>query len=206
MQFKTDKLNCESERLAGPSTAPCKRYWDNSDLVFNVADKCAKIAMRNRFSRDPIDYSEALEDARQQVLATFFEIHPDERPRNVEDFALWALKNARLFLQRHHRAVTKTVSENVESEGRVLLLTDVAKCWIRPEQDIRMDFLDMLAMIKLLPREDRDLVESLLRHEGVVGFCEDTGSDVFDCVARLRRARDLMVRLAEDEKDERKFG
>lgn len=154
-----------------------------------------------------------MDDVAQDVLALFLE-NTDVAKTDVE-FEAWAYKAALTLTSKERYRKRNELSEDSLYTDGYADLSDDRNSFLdhlmvehgrigRPGQLIRCDLMDALTMIKMLPTEFQTLLMDIIRSEDVVGYAEDHGVSLFEAMSRLKHARIIMNRLAEDMADERK--
>ena len=162
-----------------------------------------------------------VEDLAQDVLASYYSKNDWDRPDTQQKFEVWAVETCLSLLAEVYKTYKREVpsetwgepnSKADDGSGEMLYSrADIAAAKThyiyahnKPMQLIRCDFNDALKMIAMLPKESQKLIWDVFECENVLGYAKDRGVGLGEAMARLKQARAIMNRLADDLADEKK--
>lgn len=168
---------------------------------------------KKRFSR--MLSNDCVEDVASELTAAFFALHETERPASELAFETWAFRFACRSIgseiRRHAREVPdiiQTGTEEMAEISRIDLLmqqrVDHLSTANKPMQLIRCEVMDALKMISFLTEEQQTLIWRVAESGDVIGYAEDHSVSLLEAMSAIKRAREVMNRIAEDLADERK--
>lgn len=156
-------------------------------------------------------------------MLAYWELRPDDRPNTQNAFEVWAYKAAKAFC--HHikygnskdqsMAAVITAGPTAQFNRGIGYEGDLDESGVmrnfsflrhnQPMQMLHLEAMDALKMIFSLGAEDQRFVISIVEGGDVVGLAADNNISLFEAMARLKKCRQIMNRIADDLADEKKF-
>lgn len=199
-----------------------RQRWKTTESLLYTARKAAHKAAAVRI-RYQYGGEELFEDVAQDILCEWISLNEDDRPKTLEEYEVWAYLTARIALRgtrygtgrevfAGNKLTKKTTTLAIANEG---LSRDPKKIYslhespmdadayfnaathrhVRPSQILHLECLDALKLISRLPKEKKDLALSVIDYGSIAEYAKDNRVSLFDAMANLRKAREMMTAL-----------
>lgn len=147
----------------------------------------------------------------QDIIVAFYELAEEGRPKNEDEFVIWAYRLGSQYLQQRrygsHKEMPlptfryKDSDDEIEAEFQS---SEVGWHHQRPTQFLYLLAMDLLRSVARLPEDMQRTVYRLIDSGDVTEYAKDHGVNLFEAMKELKHSRDVMRRILEDDADEKK--
>jgi hypothetical protein len=194
--------------------------WDEPSALILLTTKITKTVVRGK-SR----WVAFVDDAISTLIEEFLAMAPNERPTCSSSYAKWAYSGARNFCRSQAALYWKTHADepgglasgrggrSISGETDEVSREDALQ-WLlfsqgrisRTDQETTLFIKQILEAAEALPAKVRHTIRLLIDGADVMDMAEDNETSLYEAMADQRLARTSLIRLIEDNADERRFG